>query len=79
MSRTFSSRPHKTVVRVALRYSTAYKRRPLHGWTAMIIICPNCSTRYSIDPGSLGNMGKPVRCSNCQHTWHQEPNLAAPP
>lgn len=39
----------------------------------MIIACPNCSTRYSLDPGTVGSTGKSVRCSNCGHLWFQEP------
>ena len=39
----------------------------------MIITCPACSTRYSLKPGLLGAAGKMVRCSNCAHSWFQEP------
>lgn len=44
----------------------------------MIITCPNCATRYSIDPGALGGNGKVVRCSNCDHQWHQAPRREPP-
>jgi predicted Zn finger-like uncharacterized protein len=39
----------------------------------MIITCPACSTRYSMDPLSLGPEGRRVRCAKCKHVWHQAP------
>ena len=39
----------------------------------MIISCPNCSTTYKVDNATLGPQGKSVRCSNCEHQWHQLP------
>ncbi len=39
----------------------------------MIISCPNCSTTYKVDDATLGPQGKSVRCSNCEHQWHQLP------
>lgn len=38
----------------------------------MIVTCPNCATRYIVDPQALGAMGRTVRCANCQNTWHQD-------
>ena len=38
---------------------------------SMIITCPNCTTRYSVDPSALGPTGKAVKCSNCGHQWVQ--------
>lgn len=35
----------------------------------MIISCPSCETRYQIDPASLGDEGRNVRCSSCGHRW----------
>ncbi|MGE5771080.1 MAG: MJ0042-type zinc finger domain-containing protein [Hyphomicrobiales bacterium] len=29
----------------------------------MLIACPNCSTSYMIDPASLGDAGRTVRCA----------------
>ena len=43
----------------------------------MIISCPNCSTTYKVDNATLGPQGKSVRCSNCEHQWHQLPVKAA--
>ena len=39
----------------------------------MILTCPACSTRYSMDPLSLGPEGRRVRCAKCKHVWHQAP------
>jgi len=49
----------------------------------MIITCPNCATRYKINPASLGESGRMVRCSSCTHRWfvapEPEPEPAAEP
>ncbi len=37
----------------------------------MIVTCPDCSTRYLVDPRALGAAGRRVRCANCASTWHQ--------
>src|SRR5579885_2318320 len=39
----------------------------------MIVVCPNCSTRYLVDPRALGAGGRRVRCAQCSHTWHHKP------
>lgn len=39
----------------------------------MILTCPNCSTRYLLDPVKLGGDGRQVRCGKCAHAWHQAP------
>lgn len=39
----------------------------------MIITCPTCSTRYRIDPASLGSKGRGVRCSGCGNRWFVAP------
>src|SRR5262245_12917956 len=48
----------------------------------MLIVCPNCSTSYAIDPTSLGSAGRTVRCARCKTTWFAdgakpEPELTA--
>jgi predicted Zn finger-like uncharacterized protein len=46
----------------------------------MIVSCPVCRTRYLVDELALrGQSGRPVRCANCGHTWHQtaSPELPA--
>ena len=35
----------------------------------MLIACPNCSTSYKIDPASLGEAGRTVRCARCKTKW----------
>jgi predicted Zn finger-like uncharacterized protein len=39
----------------------------------MIVTCPECSTRYAVDPASIGEGGRRVRCIKCSHTWLQAP------
>lgn len=36
----------------------------------MIIVCPNCSTSFIIPDQALGDEGRKVKCSKCQHVWH---------
>ena len=39
----------------------------------MIVVCPQCNTRYLVDPRALGADGRRVRCAQCSHTWHHKP------
>ncbi len=39
----------------------------------MLVTCPECSTKYTIDPYVLGTMGRKVRCIRCTHVWNLEP------
>ena len=39
----------------------------------MITTCPNCETRYNIDPELLAPNGRIVRCVRCGHTWTERP------
>ena len=39
----------------------------------MIIKCSECSTRYLVDPKTLGPTGRLVRCAKCGHSWHEWP------
>ena len=41
----------------------------------MILTCPNCSTKYLVDPAALGVDGRRVRCARCRHIWLQEPEV----
>ncbi|MGY8994731.1 MAG: zinc-ribbon domain-containing protein, partial [Rhodospirillales bacterium] len=49
----------------------------------MIITCPACSTRYSVDSVNLGTVRVAMRCSACSHQWHlmpqAEPELPSTP
>ena len=44
----------------------------------MILTCPACSTRYSVDPVNLGRDGRMVRCVKCGHSWMQRPPADMP-
>ncbi len=35
----------------------------------MLVTCPECSTRYSLDAKALGQSGRQVRCASCGHEW----------
>jgi predicted Zn finger-like uncharacterized protein len=43
----------------------------------MILTCPSCGTRYSVDEAKFPPQGRTVRCAKCGHSWHQNPE--APP
>ena len=38
----------------------------------MIITCQSCNTKYFINKKILGENGKKVKCSNCEHKWYQK-------
>ncbi len=44
----------------------------------MLIVCPNCSTSYAIEPASLGAAGRSVRCARCKTTWFADGSTPAP-
>lgn len=44
----------------------------------MIITCPNCATKYNVQPALIGN-GRSARCYNCGHMWYQAPVISPPP
>ena len=37
----------------------------------MILTCPSCDTRYSVDRAKFPAVGRTVRCAKCGHSWHQ--------
>lgn len=53
----------------------------------MILICPQCATRYLVPDSAIGATGRQVRCASCKHSWFQdgvlterpEPQVAAAP
>ena len=42
----------------------------------MKIVCPHCSTAYTVGAKSLGQAGRTVRCSRCKETWLARPEDA---
>jgi len=39
----------------------------------MILTCPSCGTRYVVKDGAIPPGGRTVRCAQCKHSWHQDP------
>mgnify|MGYP006265624889 CR=1 FL=1 len=44
----------------------------------MILTCPSCGTRYSVDGTKFPSQGRTVRCAKCGHSWHQDPEAPEP-
>lgn len=43
---------------------------------SVIVSCPACTTRFSLDAALLGESGRTVRCAKCAHKWKQLPPKA---
>ncbi len=37
----------------------------------MILTCPECKSRYVVNPGALMPNGRTVRCAKCSHSWFE--------
>lgn len=44
----------------------------------MILTCPQCKTKFSVPTTALGEEGRKVRCTLCEHTWFQTPKGVKP-
>ena len=44
----------------------------------MILTCPSCATRYSVDGARFPAGGRAVRCAKCGHGWHQDGEAPEP-
>lgn len=42
------------------------------------IVCPSCQARYELPDNSIGEQGRKVSCSNCQHKWRAFPEGMEP-
>ena len=46
----------------------------------MLLVCPQCRTRYVVPDTAIGAAGRQVRCANCRNSWFQAASVApAPP
>lgn len=37
----------------------------------MKIQCNNCTKTYLVSSEQIGKLGRKVKCTNCNHTWHE--------
>ena len=44
----------------------------------MLLVCPECRTRYVVPDSAIGANGRQVRCANCRHSWYQD-GISLPP
>lgn len=42
----------------------------------MRLICPNCGAQYEVAEDVIPEGGRDVQCSNCGHTWFEEPGAS---
>lgn len=39
----------------------------------MILTCPECSTKFKVNPQAIPATGRMVKCAKCGHKWHAMP------
>lgn len=44
----------------------------------MRITCPECTSEFDVPDNAIPEKGRKLRCSQCQHKWHQRPVAAEP-
>ena len=42
----------------------------------MRLICPNCGAQYEVAGDVIPKGGRDVQCSNCGHTWFEQPGAS---
>lgn len=42
----------------------------------MRLICPNCGAQYEVSDDAVPDIGRDVQCSNCGHTWFENPGAS---
>jgi predicted Zn finger-like uncharacterized protein len=42
----------------------------------MRLICPNCGAQYEVADDVIPAAGRDVQCSNCSHTWFEQPGAS---
>ena len=42
----------------------------------MRLICPNCGAQYEVAEDVIPTDGRDVECSNCGHTWFEQPSAS---
>lgn len=45
----------------------------------MLVTCPKCEQKFKVPDSALGTKGRKLKCSSCEHKWHQMPAAAEPP
>ncbi|WP_281683691.1 DUF3426 domain-containing protein [Thalassobaculum salexigens] len=39
----------------------------------MLVTCPKCEQKFKVPDSALGTKGRKLKCSSCEHKWHQMP------
>src|SRR5579862_9013106 len=71
--------PNIAMRQLAVMAPASYFREIFHNRPGMILTCPSCGTRYSVDGAKFPSQGRTVRCAKCGHSWHQAPETESEP